>query len=240
MRLAIFSDIHGNLEALQAVLKRCADIGVDRTICLGDLVGYGADPNACIDLVRGVADVVLAGNHDRVAAGLEDARLFNPMASAAIRWTAAALTEAHVGYLQMRSLTAEEGDVLYVHASPYRPETWPYIHFPEEGRAGLAYTEARVCFVGHSHRAFLCAERDDVEVLGEGDARLMPLERYLINVGSVGQPRDGDPRAAFAIWDQEAAEFRLCRVPYDVAGAQARIREAGLPELLAERLGVGR
>ncbi len=240
MRLAIFSDIHGNLEALQAVLERCADVGVDRTLCLGDLVGYGADPNRCIEQVCEAADVVLAGNHDWVAAGLEEPRYFNPMALAAIRWTAAELTGAHIAYLQARPLTAEEGDVLYVHASPYRPETWPYIHYPEEGREGLAHTGARVCFVGHSHQAFICSERGDVEVLGEGVAPVTLSERYLVNVGSVGQPRDGDPRAAFVIWDQAADELQLCRVPYDVAGAQAKIREAQLPELLAERLEMGR
>ena len=104
----------------------------------------------------------------------------------------------------------------------------------------LRYTDAQICFVGHSHHAFVCAERYDVEVVGEGVAPLAPSGRYLVNVGSVGQPRDGDPRAAFALWDRDAAELRLCRVPYDVAGAQAKIRQARLPEFLAQRLALGR
>ena len=241
MRLAVFSDIHANLEALRAVLDRFADIGVDRAVCLGDVVGYGADPNACVGRVREVADAVLAGNHDRAAVGLEDTRFFNPLALSAVRWTADALDRGHIDYLQNRPMCLrEEDDVLFAHASPHQPHAWPYLSYPEEGRMELGYTDARICFVGHSHHAFVCGERYDAEVVGEGVAPLSSSGRYLVNVGSVGQPRDGDPRAAFAIWDREADELRLCRVPYDVPGAQARILGAGLPEFLAQRLAIGR
>ena len=239
MRLAVFSDVHSNLEALHAVLGSCRDTGADRLLCLGDLVGYGADPNACVELVRQSACLVLAGNHDHAAAGLEAPRYFNPMALSAILWTSNTLLDCHARYLAALPLSESEGDAFYTHSSPQNPEAWPYIHIPEEGRAALAFTNARICFVGHSHHPFLCSDAG-AEVIGEGKADLVPTERYLINTGSVGQPRDGDPRAAFALWDQEAGRLELHRVPYDLETAQHKIRSAGLPELLAERLELGR
>ena len=239
MRLAVFSDVHGNLEALHAVLGCCRDAGADRLLCLGDLVGYGADPNACVEQVSQAACLVLAGNHDCAAAGLETPRYFNPMALAAILWTSNTLLDRHARYLATLPLSESEGDAFYTHSSPCRPETWPYIHIPEEGRAALAYTDARVCFVGHSHHPFVCSDAG-AEVIGEGAVDLEPSERYLINTGSVGQPRDGDPRAAFALWDQGASRLELHRVPYDLETAQHKIRSAGLPERLAERLELGR
>ena len=240
MRIAIISDIHGNIEALQAVLERCVGMEVDRVVCLGDVVGYGADPNACITEVRAVADTVLAGNHDRAAVSSGYARNFNPAALAAIRWTAAELSQAHLAYLERRPLTVKEDAVLYVHASPYRPDTFAYIGSPDEGRMCLAHTDARICFVGHSHHAFICSETGDVEILGEGTVRVEASQRYVVNAGSVGQPRDRDPRAAFVVWDQAACEMHLCRVAYDIAITQFKIRNAALPGFLAERLAAGR
>ncbi len=240
MRIAIISDIHGNLEALQSVLERCAGMHADRVVCLGDMVGYGADPNACIAKVRAVAETVLAGNHDRAAVSLRYARNFNPAALAAIRWTAAELSKDHVAYLEGRPLTVQEDMVLYAHASPDRPDTFPYIRCPNEGRMCLVHTNARICFVGHSHHAFICSEGGDVEILGEGSVKVEASLRYLVNAGSVGQPRDRDPRAAFVMWDRADDEMHLCRVCYDISLAQAKIRDAGLPGILAERLAVGR
>ncbi|MDP6776118.1 MAG: metallophosphoesterase family protein, partial [Candidatus Latescibacteria bacterium] len=179
------------------------------------------------------------GNHDRAAAGLETPRYFNPIALTAILWTSDALQEGLAEYLASLPLWEAEGEAFYTHSSPCRPETWPYIHIPEEGRAALAYTEAGVCFVGHSHHPFVCSDAGD-EVIGEGAADLVATERYLINTGSVGQPRDGDPRAAFTLWDQAADRIEIHRVPYDLEGAQRKIRSAGLPDLLAERLALGR
>jgi len=241
MRFAILSDIHGNLEALQAVLTQCAAAGVDRMVCLGDVVGYGADPNPCIAQMCELADAVLAGNHDRAAVGLEDLRFFNPAALAAVRWTETQLTGAHIGYLRARPMSHWEDRAFFVHASPYRPETWPYIFSPEEAAAGLRHTDAQRVFVGHAHRAFVFSEACNETVIAvEGTARLAPAARYLINAGSVGQPRDGDPRAAFAIWDRDVSQISLCRVPYDVPRAQAKILRANLPPWLAERLALGR
>lgn len=239
MRVAIFSDVHGNLEALQAVLEKIAELQADRIICLGDVVGYGADPNACTDLVQEVSDVVLAGNHDWAAVGLEDTRFFNPIPLLAIEWTADTLGAAQADFLRHCPLFLDENDVRYVHASPIEPEHWHYLFHIEDGRRALRQTMYRVCFVGHSHRAFICSESGVADVLVEGSVSIGDQDRYLVNVGSVGQPRDGDERASFAFWDQECGNIHLHRVSYDVSAAQEKIRATGLPAFLAERLARG-
>jgi len=239
MRVAIFSDVHGNLEALQAVLEKIAELQADRIICLGDVVGYGADPNACTDLVQDVSDVVLAGNHDWAAVGLEDTRFFNPIPLLAIEWTADTLGTAQAEFLRHCPLVLDEHDVRYVHASPIEPEHWHYLFHVEDGRRALLQTVYRVCFVGHSHRAFICSELGADDVMVEGSVSIGDQDRYLVNVGSVGQPRDGDARASFALWDQESGNIHLHRVSYDVLAAQEKIRSTGLPAFLAERLARG-
>lgn len=240
MRLAIFSDIHGNLEALQRVLEKIADLQIDRVICLGDVVGYGADPNACVDVIQDVADVVLAGNHDWASVGLMSTEFFNPIPLVAIQWTEETLGQAQANFLRSCPLTCDEGQVRYVHASPFEPERWHYLSDLEDGRGALHKTHHRLCFVGHSHRAFICSISGRDEVVVEGGLSLDDSERYLVNVGSVGQPRDGDPRAAFAVWDQESGNLRLHRVSYDVLAAQEKIKAARLPHFLADRLVLGK
>ncbi len=239
MRLVIFSDVHGNLEALEAVLQRCESENIDRVICLGDVVGYGADPNACIKKVRQFSDIVIAGNHDWAAVGLEDSSFFNQVALEAIQWTGSQLTSRHVDYLKSCPISNQADGALFVHASPYQPDAWHYISTAEDAREGLSYTDSDVVFVGHTHRAFIFREKNGKSTVNEGRLKIKPSERYLVNVGSVGQPRDGDARAAFVVWDQEASELELCRVAYDVAAAQAKIRKALLPDFLAERLSYG-
>lgn len=240
MRLAIFSDIHGNLEALQMVLEKIAALEADRLICLGDVVGYGADPNACVDVVQDVADVVLAGNHDWASVGLQSTEFFNPIPLMAIQWTEETLGSDQAEFLRTCPLFVNEGGAHYVHASPLEPELWPYLSDVNDGRNALRQTEHLLCFVGHSHRAFICTESGQNEVVIEGDIKLSDADRYLVNVGSVGQPRDGDPRASFAIWDQDKGNICLHRVSYDVLTAQDKIRTAGLPGFLADRLGLGK
>jgi diadenosine tetraphosphatase ApaH/serine/threonine PP2A family protein phosphatase len=240
MRLAILSDIHGNLEALLQVLEKVAKLQIDRVICLGDVVGYGADPNACVDVIQDVADVVLAGNHDWASVGLMSTEFFNPIPLMAIQWTEETLGQAQVRFLRSCSLTCDEGDVRYVHASPFEPDRWTYLSDLEDGRDALHKTPYSLCFVGHSHRAFICSASGRQDVVVEGDVFLGDSERYLVNVGSVGQPRDGDPRATFAVWDQESGNLRLHRVSYDVLAAQKKIRAVGLPSFLADRLALGK
>ena len=240
MRLAIFSDIHGNLEALQMVLKKIAELDVDRLICLGDVVGYGADPNACVDVVKDVADVVLAGNHDWASVGLQSTEFFNPIPLMAIQWTEETLGAEQAEFLRTCPLFVDEDGAHYVHASPVDPEQWPYLSDIYDGRDALRQTEYKLCFVGHSHRAFVCCESGHDEVMIEGEVLLSDADRYLVNVGSVGQPRDGDPRASFAIWDQDKGNICLYRVSYDVSVAQDKIRATGLPNFLADRLSLGK
>ncbi|MDA0708778.1 MAG: metallophosphoesterase family protein [bacterium] len=239
MRCAVFSDVHGNLEALQAVLEKIALLSPDRILCLGDVVGYGADPNGCVQAVQKHADAVLAGNHDWAALGLEDTCRFNPAARVAAQWTREELGTDEALFLRMCPLVLEEGDVSLAHASPLNPSQWDYIPSPAWGRAALAESSCRLCFVGHSHRGFICAETGQQDRLSEGSVWLAQNMRYLVNVGSVGQPRDGDPRASFALWDQESGNIALHRVSYDIATAQNKIRSKGLPDYLADRLAIG-
>ena len=238
-RIAIFSDVHGNLEALQTVQKKIAEANVDRMICLGDTVGYGADPNTCLEGVRAASDFVLAGNHDWAVVGLEDLAYFNPIAREAVEWTARVISEENAALLRAYKPTREEGGCCYAHATPLNPAEWGYLFDPDEGSYALAYTNFAMCFVGHSHRAFVCSASRKTTLLREGSVRLADDDRYLVNVGSVGQPRDGDARAAFAVWDREKGNIELHRVSYDVAAAQAKILAAGLPSILAERIEVG-
>ncbi|MDP6041846.1 MAG: metallophosphoesterase family protein [Candidatus Latescibacteria bacterium] len=239
-RIAIFSDVHGNLEALQIVLEKIDEANVDQIICLGDVIGYGADPNACLQHVCDVSDIVIAGNHDWAAVGLEDPGFFNPVALAAIQWTVQVLEEGHADFLRSCSLFKDEGSCRYTHASPGDPGRWEYyLHDPEDGWTSLIQTDFQMCFVGHSHRAFACSTSQKTTLMREGEIQLSNEDRYLVNVGSVGQPRDGDARASFVVWDREKGNLQLHRVSYDVATAQAKILAAGLPAFLAERIEVG-
>lgn len=244
MRYLILTDIHGNLQALEAVLDAAQSVGYDQILVLGDLVGYGADPGAVLDRVMALAPVaIIRGNHDKVCAGLEPATMFNDAARASAEWTHTALSPA-----QLRVLTGlAQGpmrvtDVLEIcHGAPF-DEDYYIFDATDAGRA-LGATSARICLFGHTHLPALFATADDpVEPSGEPGNDTIRLPRsgpVLINVGAVGQPRDGDPRAAYGLIDLEANTLQLRRVTYDVAGAQRRIREAGLPAWLADRLAVG-
>lgn len=239
MRVAVLSDIHGNLEALEAVLSECDAQGADRVLCLGDVVGYGADPSACIKIVRSRAELTVAGNHDQAAAGLIDTHNFNDVAAEAIDWTQDRLSARETKYLATLPLTHETDGALFVHGSPHEPGAFHYIFGASEAAEAMAACDDALVFVGHSHRAFVygVSEQDEV-AWGEGAAETGE-GRYLVNVGSVGQPRDGDPRAAFALWDTETGTTTLVRVEYDILRAQDKIREQGLPAFLASRLTAG-
>jgi diadenosine tetraphosphatase ApaH/serine/threonine PP2A family protein phosphatase len=240
VRYAILSDIHGNLEALDAVLAD-ASSRVDGVLCLGDVVGYGADPVACVERVAERADAVVAGNHEHGVAGLMDLAWFNPRARAAAEWTRGRLDDDHLAWLAARPLIADVEDATLVHASPARPAEWEYIVSADDGYDAFAAFATRLCFVGHSH----CPGAWSVGSSGrehEPAATEVELEhgrRYLVNVGSVGQPRDRDPRAAYALWDVAERRVTIRRVPYDLATARAKILAAGLPRFLAERLSIG-
>ena len=247
MRYAVLSDVHGNLEALTAVLADAASQGALGILCLGDTVGYGADPVPCIELLGERSTRTVAGNHEYGALGLIDLRWFNPAARAAALWTRERLGTDHTGYLSGLPLASAIGEATCVHASPRRPEEWDYLVSPEEGFLAFGDFPTRLCFVGHSHRPALWS-------LGSGGRAHEDLagaachghrttfhdgRRYLVNVGSVGQPRDGDPRAAYAVWDEDERTVTLRRVPYDHRAAATKILRAGLPRVLADRLAIG-
>ena len=240
MRYAILSDIHANLEALTAVLTDAADVA-DAVLCLGDIVGYGADPEACVELVGERAQAVVAGNHEYGVGGRMDIGWFNPYARAAAEWTAARLDREHHAWLKSLPLTAEVEDATLVHASPDRPEEWDYLVEPEDGFEAFDAFGTRLCFVGHSHRPaqWSLGSSGPEHEPGASDIPLEVGRRYIVNVGSVGQPRDRDPRAAYAVWDVPARRVVLRRVPYDVTAARRKILAAGLPRLLGDRLTVG-
>ncbi|MCC7265163.1 MAG: metallophosphoesterase family protein [Candidatus Latescibacteria bacterium] len=238
MRLAVLSDIHANLEALAAVRRAGEQCGVERWVCLGDIVGYGADPQACLAQVQEWMACCVMGNHDQAVAGLGNLGYFNAWARQAAEWTAAQLDPAQRRYLAGLPLSLAEGEVLYTHASPADPGGWGYITSAREARAALRATASRLCFVGHSHQPLVCAAGAGLLDLDRPLA-LRAGERYLVNVGSVGQPRDGNWRACFLVWDQERDTLEFVRSDYHLHRAQAKILEAGLPPFLAQRLAQG-
>jgi diadenosine tetraphosphatase ApaH/serine/threonine PP2A family protein phosphatase len=217
-------------------------VGVGGLLCLGDMVGYGADPELVVDLLLGYDAIAVAGNHDHAAAGLMDLEWFNPFARAAAEWTAERLHPAQSRYLTGLPLVREVAGATLVHASPRDPGEWPYLVAPRDGARAFPAFSTPFCFVGHSHLPAAWALGEDGRVdFARGAVRIdaHPGERYIVNVGSVGQPRDHDPRAAYGVWDVEAGRVEIRRVDYDVAEARRKILEAGLPRLLADRLAAG-
>ncbi len=247
LRLAILSDIHANLPALEAVLEQVQDAGVDETWCLGDVVGYGAQPNECSALVRERCSISLVGNHDLAALDRLDISTFSPAAAAAVRWTREAMSPATVEFLAGLEPAAESAELALYHASPRDP-VWEYVLWPDQAAECIRVQSTRVSLVGHSHVALFFALADDgagarAEARGAQAGAGTSLEvgrgRWLINPGSVGQPRDGDPRAAWLELDTEAWKAGFHRVDYDIDRAADAIVAAELPEHLARRLYVG-
>ncbi len=241
MKYGLISDIHGNLEALTAVLEELDRQDVDEILCLGDVIGYGPNPEECLELVRRRASVILAGNHDHAALGLLDTSYFNPYARRAVEWTAHHISEAAQKFLRERPLMREFDHFTIVHATPLQPEMWNYVLSVEDALENFPHFHGQACFIGHSHVPVIIAQDNDggVRVLKQEELKFQQSERYIINIGSVGQPRDGDHRAACAVYDDEAREYRLLRVEYDFAATQAKIRKMGLPAFLADRLALG-
>ena len=246
MRYLIVSDLHGNWQALEAVVRDAAG-GYDRALCCGDLVGYGAEPNLVVDWVRANCAVVVRGNHDKVSTGQEDLEWFNPVARTSALWTLENLTPANIEYI--RGLP--KGPVLLdgfqvLHGSPFDEDE--YVMAAGEAGQAFGYLESRLAFFGHTHvQGGFIWNQSRVETILRPPARsaaqsltIDPECAYMINPGSTGQPRDGDPRAAYAIYDTEEREVNYHRVAYDIAAAQRKIRAAGLPAILADRLAVGR
>lgn len=247
MRIAILSDVHANLEALEVVLADVRRRECDRILCLGDFVGYGPNPNECVDLLSPLlAGRNVAGNHDWAAVGKLDITFFNPYAQEAILWTQQALRPSVQQYLTaLPTEWSQDGPLpfLAVHASPRNPIE-EYVQFDLVARENFQARPFSLCFIGHTHIPWVFIAAGDAlqshPFLADEEVRFDPAFRYLINVGSVGQPRDGDPRASYAVLDLEAAAVRLVRLDYPLERTQEKILREGLPPMLAERLSVGR
>lgn len=242
MKYGLIADIHGNLEAFQVVLAELNREAIEQYICLGDVVGYGANPNECMELAKGLEPIIVAGNHDWASVGKTDISYFNPAAKEAVLWTRAQLTKANVDFLRNLELIHEFEDFVVVHATLASPQVWDYILTISDAKANFAHQTKQVCFIGHSHQPFIAVEDGDgnCEVLSGSSLELQEGRRYIINIGSVGQPRDGDPRAAFALYDTLSKQVEIRRVEYDIKLAQDKIIRAGLPQNLALRLAYGR
>ncbi len=245
MRYLILSDIHANWEALRAVIASAGSL-YDCVVCCGDLVGYGADPDAVVHWVRTNVSALVRGNHDKACAGLEDLEWFNPVARLSALWTQAATQPENIQFLRDLAQGPERVNGFQIlHGSPLDEDE--YVVSEQDVAQVAPYLDCNVSFFGHTHLqgAFLC-HRDGVKRMIAADTasgqEVLELEKdvtYLINPGSVGQPRDGDRRAAYAIYEPATRLVSLCRAEYDVASAQKKILDAGLPELLALRLGSG-
>ncbi|MEW6745401.1 MAG: metallophosphoesterase [Planctomycetota bacterium] len=237
MRIAVFSDVHGNLEALSAVLQAARRHGPDAYLCLGDVVGYGANPKECIDLLRGLGIATLAGNHDYVAAGLLSSSTFNEFARIAIEWTSAQLDDAARAYLAGLPLVSNDGCFSAVHATLVEPEAFAYVDSPTTARLLLDHQGVSACLYGHSHIPVSYLLRDGaLHITFDREINLGEVDRALVNVGSVGQPRDENPLACFVLVDTETRLLTLHRVSYDVDQAARKIIMAGLPPILGDRL----
>lgn len=240
MRYALIGDIHGNLEAFEAVLSSIEKEGVDEILCVGDIVGYGANPVECIDLVKEKCTKVIAGNHDYAAIGLTDIDYFNPFAKDALLWTSERISEKEINYLAGLKLIEREDNFTMVHASLENPREWGYILNTFDAAMNFELQVDPLCFIGHSHGPVVYMKRDNFISGHRFVSKIEPGYQYIINVGSVGQPRDGDYRACYVVYDFGLQTLRLKRAEYNVAKAQKKILDAGLPQILADRLSIGR
>ena len=250
-KFAVTADIHGNYEALTAVLRDIEQRQiVDHIICLGDIVGYGPDPGACLDLIRDKADVILAGNHDLAISSPEILSQMNPEPQTVIRWTRQRLNAEQTGFLSNLPLEVKKGSYHFVHGSPVEPSGFEYIFSISSAKRAFLNSKSDFIFVGHSHipRTFIEIEykrmfaglTHQVQSYEGSKIDLVSPKRYLINVGSVGQPRDGNPRAAYGLFDKKAHRFELVRVAYDIDAVIAKMRLHDLPDSLGQRLKDGK
>jgi diadenosine tetraphosphatase ApaH/serine/threonine PP2A family protein phosphatase len=240
MRFAIFSDIHSNLEAFEAVMADAQANKCTHFVCLGDVIGYNANPHECVERVRELDCPIVKGNHDEQASLTESSRDFNEMAEAAIQWTRDHLTEADKTWLRDLKLQRQVRDFTIVHATLDTPEQWGYVFNNLDAAASFTYQHTTVCFFGHTHVPIAFIRDEGVQRQRIDKLRIDPGKKYFINVGSVGQPRDGDWHAAYCIYHVDSSVVEQRRLKYDLETAQKKIIDAGLPHLLAERLAIGR
>lgn len=242
MRIAFLSDIHGNLEALSSVLNDVNTQSIEKLHCLGDVIGYGCDPGSCLDLISKCCEGQLMGNHEYAALGLLSTEYYNPDAKHATQWTIDRLTDYDLSLISDFKMELVVDNYRLVHSSPFQPDQWHYIVKPEHAAGAFESFEEKFCFIGHSHQPMIFTEIKD----GEPRMRVGhdflpdPDSRYIINVGSIGQPRDNDPRASYVIFDTNEYEITYRRVEYDIDLTQKKMQEQKLPKMLYERLSVGK
>ena len=242
MNYAIISDIQGNLAALQQSLNHIDELGCDRIICVGDIVGYGPFPNECCELVQNRANACVAGNHDHAAIGLLSTQYFNKYAKEAMAWTVNELSGGNIEFLRKLPMKIEEQNILFVHASPHDPESWDYVLSLYDAEIAFNAFEHQACFIGHSHHptAFSYEDGEFPKIERLPTVKFFSGFRYIVNVGSVGQPRDENRDACFGIYDSEKRIFELVRAPYDIKATQEAMAGKNLPPFLIERLAFGR
>ena len=240
MRFAIFGDIHANLHALQAVINDTREQGCTHHICMGDIVGYNAFPRECLAVVRELDCPTVKGNHDEQVSMGETQEGLNPLAEEALDWTRNQLDETDKQWLRELRIQRLVRDFTIVHATLDTPHKWGYVTTALDAAASFTYQHTALCFIGHTHRPIIYHRDHSVNSFAFETLTIEKNQKYLINVGSVGQPRDGDWRAAYAIYDTDTNEVVLRRIPYDLEAAQRAILGAGLPEKLALRLANGR
>lgn len=243
MKYALFADIHSNLEAFQAVSEEFKKENINEYICLGDVVGYAANPNECIKLVKELNPItIIAGNHDWASVGRVDINYFNPIAQEAVLWTQKQLTEENKNFLRDPPLIKEFADFVIVHGSLYSPEKWHYICTLQDTKKNFKYQKKKICFIAHSHQPFIVSQdrKGNCKGVRETEISLKEDYRYLINIGSIGQPRDSNPDACYCLYDPDKRELEIKRIPYQTKKAHDKIIAAGLPQKLAWRLSIGR
>ena len=240
MRYAIFSDIHSNLEALEVVLSEYEKRNIDKYYCLGDIVGYAANPKECIQIIQDRKIDTIAGNHDWAVSARFGVNYFNEYAKAAVLWTQNKISDAEKEFLDKLELVRNEVDFVLVHGTLIEPEKFHYMLNGYVVSKTFELMGCELCFVGHTHRAEAFIKKDD-KISNSTKARVKIQEdtQYIINVGSVGQPRDNNPKACFCIYDSDEKEVEFLRIEYDRASAQSKIINGGLPIFLAQRLSTG-
>jgi len=241
MRYGIFSDVHSNVEAFESVISALKKEKIDEYICGGDIVGYGAEPERSIEMTKEITDNVVSGNHDWGSIGLFDISSFNPFAMEAALWTERQLKAAHKAYLKSLRPIYKDDNITVVHGSLDEPEEFHYVFSEHEALETFGLMKTAICFIGHSHLPLIFRKTGrDIAVFRGNRVDIEKDASYIVNVGSVGQPRDGDPRACYAVFDTDKNYVEIKRAAYDIKKAQQKIRAAGLPPVLADRLSEGK
>jgi len=240
MRFALFGDIHANLEALEAVLEDAGKQDVSDYVCMGDIVGYNADPAACLERVRAMDCPTVKGNHDEDASSSHSLENMNPVAATALEWTRLQLADEQRQWLRRLRMVRQVADFTIVHSTLDQPNHWNYVTNRFDAMSNFSYQFTQICFHGHTHVPRVYLKRDKVMEVPAESLVIEDGTKYFINVGSVGQPRDGDWRACYVIYDLDEKRLSFRRVAYDLAETQRKIRAAGLPDMLAERISEGR